>query len=78
MRRLTKVTELADVLRNLRCFCAKMSPRVGARVEPHGGGVDLSGSRKANKFGATVVTTIGVFHHPRWVSLTTGEQALSS
>ena len=74
---LTKVTELADVLRTCDVFCAKMSPRAGrpAMLSPSAA-VSIFRQQSANKFGATVVTTIGVFPPGALVSLATGEQAI--
>lgn len=74
---LTKVTDLADVLRTCDVFCAKMSPRTGrpAMLSPSAA-LSIFQQRSANKFGATVVTTIGVFPPGALVSLATGEQAI--
>lgn len=74
---LQKVTDLADVLRTCDVFCAKMSPRTGrpAMLSPSAA-LSIFQQRSANKFGATVVTTIGVFPPGALVSLGTGEQAI--
>lgn len=74
---LTRVTDLADVLRTCDVFCAKMSPRTGrpAMLSPSAA-MSIFHQRSANKFGASVVSTIGVFPPGALVSLNTGEQAI--
>lgn len=74
---LTSMTDLADVLRTCDVFCAKMSPRVGrpAMLSPTAA-MSIFHQRSANKFGASVVSTIGVFPPGALVSLNTGEQAI--
>ncbi|MCE4556444.1 HD-GYP domain-containing protein [Roseateles cellulosilyticus] len=73
----TRMTDLADVLRTCDVFCAKMSPRTGrpAMLSPTAA-MSIFHQRSANKFGASVVSTIGVFPPGALVSLNTGEQAI--
>lgn len=73
----TRMTDLADVLRTCDVFCAKMSPRVGrpAMLSPTAA-MSIFHQRSANKFGASVVTSIGVFPPGALVALNTGEQAI--
>jgi len=73
----SRVTDLADVLRTCDVFCAKMSPRTGrpAMLSPTAA-MSIFHQRSANKFGASVVSTIGVFPPGALVSLNTGEQAI--
>jgi HD-GYP domain-containing protein (c-di-GMP phosphodiesterase class II) len=70
-------TELADVLRTCDVFCAKMSPRAGrvALLGPTAAAA-IFRHRSANYFGATVVTTLGLYPPGSLVGLETGEQAM--
>jgi HD-GYP domain-containing protein (c-di-GMP phosphodiesterase class II) len=72
-----RVTDLADALRTCDVFCAKMSPRAGrpAMLSPSAA-LSIFQQRSANKFGASVVSTIGVFPPGALVALGTGEQAI--
>ncbi|MCY4745401.1 hypothetical protein NYO99_10505 [Pelomonas sp. UHG3] len=74
---LVRMTDLADVLRTCDVFCAKMSPRTGrpAMLSPTAA-LSIFHQRSANKFGASVVSTIGVFPPGALVALNTGEQAI--
>ncbi|NDY93017.1 HD-GYP domain-containing protein [Ideonella livida] len=70
-------SEMADVLRTCDVFCAKMSPRAGrvALLSPTAAAA-IFRHRSANYFGATVVTTLGLYPPGSLVALGSGEQAM--
>lgn len=76
-RGLDKTGELADLLRTCDVFCAKMSPRAGrtAMLSPTAAEA-IFRQRSANYFGATVVTTMGLYPPGSLVALGSGEQAM--
>lgn len=74
---LEATTELADVLRTCDVFCAKMSPRAGrtAMLSPSAAAAIFRHS-SAGYFGATVVTTMGLYPPGSLVGLGSGESAI--
>jgi HD-GYP domain-containing protein (c-di-GMP phosphodiesterase class II) len=76
-RGLPTTSELADLLRTCDVFCAKMSPRAGrtAMLSPKAAEA-IFRHRSANFFGATVVTTMGLYPPGSLVTLGSGEQAM--
>lgn len=76
-RGLDSTGEMADLLRTCDVFCAKMSPRAGrtAMLSPKAAEA-IFRHRSANYFGATVVTTMGLYPPGSLVSLGSGEQAI--
>ncbi|MCZ8235641.1 MAG: HD-GYP domain-containing protein [Inhella sp.] len=74
---LASTGEMADLLRTCDVFCAKMSPRAGrtAMLSPKAAEA-IFRHRSANHFGATVVTTMGLYPPGSLVALGSGEQAM--